>query len=245
MTLEYNCSGADRKNLVHAISEITELNAQYKGAPSFNFEVGPFTIDKNGTVSFDENALGGIDLDLMMERLEALGYECPGFDDATCTAIGVPAELFTEAQFENLQGIMKAKGTLIKKALGADSVFILKDEEEQVVSLNICPSVADPDEIDAFSRLFTALCDMARNQKRVTAKEKEVDNEKYAFRCFLLRLGFIGDEYKGVRKILLRNLSGSSAFKSGAKAEAQAASENTEAETTVEEVSENVAEYQA
>ena len=47
------------------------------------------------------------------------------------------------------------------------------------------------------------------------AKEKIVDNEKYAFRCFLLRLGFIGTEYKTERKILLRNLSGSSAFKAG------------------------------
>ncbi len=31
----------------------------------------------------------------------------------------------------------------------------------------------------------------------------------HAFRCFLLRLGFIGDEYKTTRKILLRNLTGS------------------------------------
>ena len=46
-------------------------------------------------------------------------------------------------------------------------------------------------------------------------KEKETDNDKYAFRCFLLRLGFIGSEYKAERKILLRNLTGSSAFKNG------------------------------
>ena len=56
---------------------------------------------------------------------------------------------------------------------------------------------------------------MARNQKRVVAKEKATDNDKYAFRCFLLRLGFIGAEYKSERKILLRNLTGSSAFRSG------------------------------
>ena len=62
---------------------------------------------------------------------------------------------------------------------------------------------------------------MARTQKRITAKEKEVDNEKYAFRCFLLRLGFIGAEHKQTRKILLRNLSGSSAFKAGQKKEVQ------------------------
>ena len=58
---------------------------------------------------------------------------------------------------------------------------------------------------------------MAKNQKRITAKPKENENEKYAFRCFLLRLGFIGDEYKTDRKVLLANLDGSSAFKAGAK----------------------------
>ncbi len=58
---------------------------------------------------------------------------------------------------------------------------------------------------------------MAKDAKRVTAKEKETDNDKYAFRCFLLRLGFIGDEYKSDRKVLLKNLTGSSAFKSGKK----------------------------
>jgi len=63
---------------------------------------------------------------------------------------------------------------------------------------------------------------MSKEQKRVTATEKEVDNEKYAFRCFLLRLGFIGEEYKTDRKILLKNLTGSSAFKSGARKEATA-----------------------
>ena len=74
-----------------------------------------------------------------------------------------------------------------------------------------------PEEIKAYSHFIAALCEMALNQKRITAKEKPVDNDKYAFRCFLLRLGFIGEDYKAERKILLRNLSGSSAFKSGAK----------------------------
>ena len=36
-----------------------------------------------------------------------------------------------------------------------------------------------------------------------------------SFRCFLLRLGFIGKEYKTARKILLRNLTGNSAFRYG------------------------------
>ena len=58
---------------------------------------------------------------------------------------------------------------------------------------------------------------MTMKQKRITAKPKENENEKYAFRCFLLRLGFIGDEYKADRKLLLSKLNGSSSFKNGAK----------------------------
>ena len=60
---------------------------------------------------------------------------------------------------------------------------------------------------------------MSRKQKRISNTEKAVENEKYAFRCLLLRLGFVGAEYKADRKILLKNLTGSSAFKSGAKKE--------------------------
>lgn len=77
----------------------------------------------------------------------------------------------------------------------------------------------DADEVKTYTHLIAALCDMARNQKRITAKEKITDNDKYAFRCFLLRLGFIGAEFKDERKILLRDLSGNSAFKSGARKE--------------------------
>ena len=73
------------------------------------------------------------------------------------------------------------------------------------------------DEIKAYMHLVTGLCDLARKQKRVSAKETEVENEKYAFRCFLLRLGFIGDEFKVERKILLQNFIGSAAFKNGGK----------------------------
>jgi hypothetical protein len=76
-----------------------------------------------------------------------------------------------------------------------------------------------PEEVQAYTHFISALCEMARNQKRIMAKEKETPNEKYTFRCFLLRLGFIGKEYKEERKILLRNLTGSSAFKGGAKNE--------------------------
>ena len=78
-----------------------------------------------------------------------------------------------------------------------------------------------PEKAKAAQDFIGKLCEMARTQKRVTAKAKVVDNEKYAFRCFLLRLGLIGAEYKTTRKILMENLSGNASFKSGHKKEAE------------------------
>ena len=69
------------------------------------------------------------------------------------------------------------------------------------------------DEISVYTAFVSKLCGMARRQKRVSFTTADTDNDKYTFRCFLLRLGFIGNEYKAARKILLRNLSGDSAFR--------------------------------
>ena len=66
-----------------------------------------------------------------------------------------------------------------------------------------------------YTKFIAALCKMSMKAKRVNDTSKVIVNEKYAFRCFLLRLGFIGNEYKKDRKILLEKLSGSSAFRNG------------------------------
>jgi len=55
---------------------------------------------------------------------------------------------------------------------------------------------------------------MALALKYTTPTEKQVSNEKYHFRCWLLRLGFIGEEYKASRKVFLDRLSGDCAFRS-------------------------------
>ena len=50
-------------------------------------------------------------------------------------------------------------------------------------------------------------------QQRIQAKTTDADNEKYAMRIWLLRLGMNGPEYKDERKILMQNLSGNCAFR--------------------------------
>lgn len=228
--INYNVTGADRKRLVKAISEHLNVEAKYCGAPSFAYEVDYFTIDRNGILSFDGRA-DSEEIENLLEALGALGFtpvasegtEVPAEMEPPIEAhdcgltVTLPADSFSETSMTNLNDILASKGNLIRKALGVDALPI--ETSEGFVSFPWFHSELTAEEVKAYTHFILALCDMARNQKRVTAKEKETDNDKYAFRCFLLRLGFIGAEFKDERKILLRKLTGSSAFKSGAKKE--------------------------
>ena len=141
--------------------------------------------------------------------------EAAGPQEGIGLTVSLPRESFTDAALENLRKLVDAKAALIKKALAVESLPVEADAEK--VSFPWFADGQDGDAAKAYTHFITALCDMVRKQKRVTAKERSADNEKYAFRCFLLRLGFIGEEYKGERKVLLKNLSGNGSFKSGAR----------------------------
>jgi hypothetical protein len=144
---------------------------------------------------------------------EPTASEAPVDTEETGLTISLPLDGFNPDSLDRLQKLIGSKASLIKKALSADQLTV------KVVDDTVCFPWWDafpiPEEIAAYSTFLAALCKMAKEAKRVTGKDKPVENEKYAFRCFLLRLGFIGDDYKQSRKILLQNFSGSSAWKSG------------------------------
>ena len=138
--------------------------------------------------------------------------------DEDCLSISLPRTLFTETALQNLDALLLSKGRLIRHAFDIrEATYTLTDDRITFAWLH--GAITD-ETAKAYAEFISKLCLMARTQKRVTAKEKIVDNEKYAFRCFLLRLGMIGSAYKESRKILLQNLTGSSAFKSGYRKEA-------------------------
>jgi len=139
--------------------------------------------------------------------------------DEDSLSISMPRSLFTETALKNLDALLLSKGRLIRHAFDIkEATYTLTDERITFAWLH--GTITD-ETAKAYAEFISKLCLMARTQKRVTAKEKIVDNEKYAFRCFLLRLGMIGNAYKQSRKILLQNLTGSSAFKSGHRKEAE------------------------
>lgn len=73
-------------------------------------------------------------------------------------------------------------------------------------------------QLKSYIQLCLALSQAAKDAKSASPKKLVTDNPKYAMRCWLLRLGFIGDEFKTARDILTRNLAGDTAFRHGRQA---------------------------
>ncbi len=229
MRVEFNRIGAERKALITAISEILGTKAKYMGMPSTAYDFGGLIVDKTGALEFEENIFPK-DIKDLLQSLAEKGFTTENSKDleqgkevseepeetlqseSMGLTIAVPLE---KVKVGNLTNLLKVKGELIKKALGADDIRIEVDDEK--VSFPWFSELPDADSCKAYQNFIVALCKMSKEQKRINSTEKEVENEKYAFRCFLLRLGFIGADFKTDRKILLKNLEGSAAFKNGAK----------------------------
>ena len=218
MEARYGLKGKERKALVNAVSEITGDPAKYLGAPSMAYQIGRYQIDREGTLT-------GVDGDGIIEDLKERGFipeeteepteEVEETIEETDLTVSIPRDILPGDKLLNLKSLIEAKADLIKQSLGVDELPI--DEEEDEINFPWFRGTLGADEAKAYTNFVSKLVEMARNQQRVTAKPGEVENPRYAFRCFLLRLGFIGSEYKAERKILLRNLSGSSAFKAGTR----------------------------
>ena len=212
----------NRKAAAARLAEITGAEARYTRVPRCAYEVGAYVLEKDGTITIEEGA------DLQPLRILAdegfiENFEAPAEESTTESEpelIGLTVEIpFDKVNVGNLMKLLDAKGDLIKKALGISDIRI--EMKEDRVAFPWFTEV-EPESAMAYTNFIAALCRMSKEAKRVTATAKEVENEKYAFRCFLLRLGFIGTEYKKDRKILLQNLSGSAAFRDGKKSHEEA-----------------------
>ena len=212
--MKMNYKGKQRKELAAAIAEITGEKAVYMKAPTYTYQIGIFTIGRNGDlICGDEVAL-----EELLHGLAEKGFtaEAEPQEDATNAdgsglTVTVPV---TATSVENLKKLLEAKGALIKKALGVTDISI-KVEDDKVL-FPWFPEIPEPDEAKVYTEFIAAICRMSKEQKRIIATERHTDNEKFTFRVFLIRLGFIGDEYKTTRRILLQNLSGNSAWRNGA-----------------------------
>ena len=70
-------------------------------------------------------------------------------------------------------------------------------------------------QLKSYIQLCLALSQMAKDVRTASPKPQQNENPKYAMRTWLLRLGFIGEEFATARDFLTRNLSGDTAFRHG------------------------------
>ena len=207
-----------RPKLAQAIGDILGVAPHYERVPSCAYNIAGYRLDKEGVLHIPEGTMEET-VEELLQQLRKRGFK----DDAELTktvpmkqdklTVAIPRESLTDTALENLQKIIANKQTLLQRVLRTDSTEIEITEEK--INFTWFPYTVDGEEVAAYTQFISRLCDMARDAKRVSSKPTETDNDKYAFRCFLLRLGFIGKEYKTARKILLRNLTGNSAFRYG------------------------------
>ena len=204
MNIKFNIEKSRRKALAQKIGELTGSEVKYLGVPSCGYQIGEYTLDKEAVLHGDELP------DDIRSELQKAGYTAE--DEPVALTISMPRDLFTEQSMNNLIQLIANKETILKHALNTESLAV--NECEETVEFPWFTVEKDGD-ADAYAKFITMLCKFAKNLQRVVNKPDASDNEKYAFRCFLLRLGMIGADYKAARKVLLRNLTGSSAFRHG------------------------------
>lgn len=215
MTIKFQLTGEKRKGLVNAISEIIDASAEYQFMPTCAYKIGDFyTISKEGNLEISDSA-DRKEIDMLIGELSDKGYDVPLDEEENGLTVEMPLELIDESTLDRLRKIVENKGELFKAAFKTDNLEIVAEADK------ICfPwfTIENDDDADAYCTFISMLCEFARNQKRINNKPDTSDNPKYTMRCYLLRLGMIGTEYKSARKVLLRNLSGSSAFRKAGNA---------------------------
>lgn len=225
MTIHFEGASDKRKELVLALSEAIGVKSEYLGAPAFDYRVGDYIIHRDGSVEAND-LLDMKEIGLVLHALRAHGFVAIGSEwsqpeEAPTTAemlvcateqefdrisLSFPTEGLSEQGIDNLKKLIAAKAPLIRLALEVTELPILIKEE--MITFPWLPATASHEMVEATAQLLVALIKLAKKLKRVTATQRDTDNPRYAFRCLLLRLGFIGDVHKQTRQYLMRGIPG-------------------------------------
>ena len=230
-----------RKEMVQALSRQLGSPVEYLGAPTFAYEIKArdttYTIHRDGRVTNREGdtlelaALmnqgtgeASLEVNFSLEEhtgqslvnvinmiaskepllLQAFGMEEPFMDPS------VPGELSAHdvGTLASFRQALEAVGP--QRCPG-----ILFDFDRNFLRFPVPASLATDEERDAFAHLMSRIEENARVIRKALYKPAQQENPKYALRTWLIRLGLNGPAYKETRKVLLKNLEGSSAFRQG------------------------------
>ena len=173
----------------HASSEITQPLTNNADAPIIHIEavrIGSLRITDLKTVRQRGISLGvrpsdmgapvgisvNLDIDIAIVRNCVLHAVSCG--DVECHR--VPRNMFTDDKLENLQKLIEGKQMLFKHAFRAEQLEVVITQNQ--VSFPWFPLASEPDAVSAYTEFITKLCGLAIKLKRVSLKDKEVENEK-------------------------------------------------------------------
>lgn len=227
---------SNRKALAGALAELFHEKPRYCGAPTFAYEFGVGRLARDASLrlvpSLNETAAERLAATLAergfsctVETIsseietegnahgEAAPEESPLPDDRF--TVTIPVDRFSPGALARLRNLIASRHRLFCDALNATELPV--EERGGKIAFPWFERTDDEEERAAYTLFIERLAELSNRLKWAASAEKDAPNEKYAMRCFLLRLGFIGTEYKRARAVLLRNLQGSSAFRDGGK----------------------------
>lgn len=172
--MNLNTRPENRKDMVKAISELTELPSAYMGMPSAAFQIGPITVNRDGTIDCEDETMienikpmliehGWLDAKAEPEteapaEAPADSKEIPGDTEPLTVAqmdITMPAENWTVAQLTNLLRMLYSKQSLINRMLDYDMLYI---EESFVTAISENPPETAADFEERMLRAVEADC---------------------------------------------------------------------------------------
>ncbi|WP_446898831.1 virulence-related protein [Clostridium sp. LBM24168] len=238
----------DRKETVKILGEHFGVKPEYMGAPSFAYQIqtsgGIITIDKDGKIKnskgveveleellndFQEESIKAETehSEIIFSIAEHTGISLRNLINMVSSkqtlikkALGIETEIVTKEFVEGINSIRIASIEDFKTAvleIGAEKCpGISFDFEKETLEFKFIKGIENAEIADQF---VEALNESSKKFKHSSPKERQTDNEKYTFRTWLLRLGFIGDRYKEARNQLLSKLDGNSAFRKVVKEE--------------------------
>lgn len=236
-----------RKNVVKALAEHLGETAVYVGPPSFAYQVGNITVDREGKIILEDES--------RTEEVMTVLTECgflgnSGEEETSYTGIRIPVGDMGAQGIINLLNMLHAKQYLINKAIGQEgfsvSDSLITDLEagefqeageviafignhegsnagfaflEDTILFTGFPYTEEPTAVKAYTALASKMVQSAGMQKRISPKPTVEENEKYYMRSWMVRIGLGGKDTKEERAFLLNRLKGHTAFRTPADEE--------------------------
>lgn len=261
--MEIITNAKNRKSLVKALSEHFGERAVYLGPPSFAYQIGSITVDRESKVIFEAESMEDDVRRVLFQNdvtVTEETQETPQEESGSEAEIKIPIGEITPQGIINLINMMHSKQYLINRAVGRKCVLVtdsltdaLAEEAFEDTSATVdfitehggCKGITFVDRNISFTefpqtenimeycRLASAMVKRASEQKRVNPKQTIEENEKYYMRAWLVSLGFSGNEGKETRAFFLKGLKGHTAFRTPEDAEKWKANRKAEKRTTV------------